>query len=106
RAVESLIQATHDTDWWVSERAVDALAEIGSKRALPRLTEMLQAGNSKALPIVVRAIGKLGDAKFVDSLMPLMARSEREVRLEAIQALAKLVDERRVDQLRLELQTQ
>jgi serine/threonine-protein kinase len=94
RAVESLIQATHDADWWVS------------KRALPRLTEMLQAGNSKGLPIVVRAIGRLGDSKFVDMLMPLMGRSEREVRLEAIQALAKLVDERRVDQLRLELQTQ
>ncbi len=26
----SLIDATKDTDWWVSERAVDALAEIGS----------------------------------------------------------------------------
>ena len=31
RAVDSLIQATKDTDWWVSERAVDALAEIGSE---------------------------------------------------------------------------
>ncbi|HEY6482103.1 MAG TPA: HEAT repeat domain-containing protein [Steroidobacteraceae bacterium] len=106
RAVESLIQATHDEDWWVSERAVDALAEIGSKRALPRLTEMLRAGNAKALPIVVRAIGRLGDAKFVDMLMPLVSNAEREVRLEAIQALAKLVDERRVEQLRVELQTQ
>jgi len=33
-AVDSLIQATRDSDWWVSERAVDALAEIGSKRAV------------------------------------------------------------------------
>ena len=41
RAVDSLIQATRDTDWWVSERAIDALAEIGSKRAVPRLVEML-----------------------------------------------------------------
>jgi len=90
----------------VSERAVDALAEIGSKRALPRLAEMLQSGNSKAMPIVVRAIGKLGDTKFVDTLLPLVSGSEREVRIEAIQALAKLVDERRVDVLRAELQNQ
>ena len=31
RAVGYLIEATHDTDWWVRERAVDALAEIGSR---------------------------------------------------------------------------
>ena len=66
RAVDSLIQATRDPDWWVSERAIDALAEIGSKRALPRLMEMLNApGNIKATPIVVRALGKLGDSKLV-----------------------------------------
>jgi eukaryotic-like serine/threonine-protein kinase len=106
RAVDSLIQATHDSDWWVSERAVDALAEIGSKRALPRLAEMLQAGNSKSLPIVVRAIGRLGDTKFVDTLMPLVSQGERDVRIEAIQALAKLVDDRRAEALRTELQIQ
>ena len=36
RAVNFLIEATKDKDWWVSERAVDALAEIGSKKAVPR----------------------------------------------------------------------
>jgi serine/threonine-protein kinase len=104
RAVDSLIQATHDGDWWVSERAVDALAEIGSKRALPRLAEMLQSG--KSLPIVVRAIGRLGDTKFVDNLMPLVSQGERDVRIEAIQALAKLVDNKRAESLRTELQIQ
>jgi len=105
RAVDSLIQATRDQDWWVSERAVDALAEIGSKKAVPRLLEMLQGG-PKAVPIVVRALGKLGDARLVDTLMPFISRPEREVRIEAIQALSKLVDERRAEQLRTELQTQ
>ncbi len=107
RAVDSLIQATRDTDWWVSERAVDALAEIGSKRALPRLMEMLQApGNGKATPIVVRALGKLGDGKLVDTLLPLVARPEREIRIEAIQALSSIADDSRADQVRLELQAQ
>ena len=41
RAVAQLIEATKDADWWVSERAVDALAEIGSTKALPRFIEML-----------------------------------------------------------------
>jgi serine/threonine-protein kinase len=107
RAVDSLIQATRDTDWWVSERAVDALAEIGSKRALPRLMEMLNApGNIKATPIVVRALGRLGDGKLVDTLLPLVARPEREIRIEAIQALSRLADDSRADQVRSELQAQ
>jgi serine/threonine-protein kinase len=58
------------------------------------------------MPIVVRALGKLGDAKTVDSLLPLLARPEREVRAEAIQAIGKLTDERRADQVRAELQAQ
>ncbi len=107
RAVDSLIQATRDSDWWVSERAVDALAEIGSKRAVPRLMEMLHTGShGKALPIVVRALGKLGDAKLVDTLLPLVARPEREIRIEAMQALSKVADETRADQVRQELQAQ
>jgi serine/threonine-protein kinase len=107
RAVDSLIQATKDTDWWVSERAIDALAEIGSKRAVPRLMEMLHTpANGKATPIVVRALGKLGDAKLVDTLLPLIARPEREIRIEAIQALSKVADENRADQVRNELQAQ
>src|SRR4029077_11117263 len=56
--------------------------------------------------IVVRAIGKLGDSKFVDTLLPLVSNGEREVRIEAIQAAAKLVDPRRVEHLRAELQNQ
>jgi HEAT repeat protein/tRNA A-37 threonylcarbamoyl transferase component Bud32 len=107
RAVDSLIQATRDNDWWVSERAVDALAEIGSKRAVPRLMEMLHtASHSKAMPIVVRALGRLGDAKLVDQLLPLVVRPEREIRIEAMQALSKVADESRAEQVRSQLQAQ
>jgi HEAT repeat protein/tRNA A-37 threonylcarbamoyl transferase component Bud32 len=107
RAIDSLIQATRDSDWWVSERAVDALAEIGNKRAVPRLMEMLHSGTpGKATPIVVRALGKLGDSKLVETLLPLVARPEREIRIEAIQALSKVADESQADQVRKELQAQ
>jgi HEAT repeat protein/tRNA A-37 threonylcarbamoyl transferase component Bud32 len=107
RAIDSLIQATRDSDWWVSERAVDALAEIGSKRAVPRLVEMLHTpANGKATPIVVRALGKLGDGKLVDTLLPLVARPEREIRIEAIQALARVADESHAGQVRTELAAQ
>jgi HEAT repeat protein/tRNA A-37 threonylcarbamoyl transferase component Bud32 len=103
RAVAQLIDATRDPDWWVSERAVDALAEIGSSKALPRFIDMLQ-GEAKSLPTVIRAIGKIGDQKALENLLPLLSRPENEIKVEAIAALAKLADERRADTIRVRLQ--
>jgi serine/threonine-protein kinase len=103
RAVAQLIEATRDKDWWVSERAVDALAEIGSSKALPRFIDMLQ-GEPKSLPTVIRAIGKIGDQRSLESLLPMLARPENEIKVEAISALAKLADERRADTIRVRLQ--
>jgi serine/threonine-protein kinase len=106
RAVGHLIDATKDKDWWVSERAVDALAEIGSKRAVPRLLEMLGTTPPRSLPVVVRALGRLGDYKVIDSVMPMLAREEKDIRLEAITSLAKLADERRLENIRVQIQAQ
>ena len=105
-AVSHLIEATRDKDWWVSERAVDALAAIGNKRAMPRLQEMLQAGAPRSMPVVIRAIGKLGDYKSVEPLLTLINRPEKDIRVEVIGALAKLSDERRAEHVRLQLQAQ
>jgi eukaryotic-like serine/threonine-protein kinase len=106
RAVSHLIEATRDPDWWVSERAVDALAEIGSKKALPRLAEMLQVAPAKSLPVVLRAIGKLGDHRLIEPLLGYLARPEKEIRVEAIHALGKLSDEKRAEHVQLQLQAQ
>jgi serine/threonine-protein kinase len=106
RAVGHLIEATKDKDWWVSERAVDALAEIGSKRAVPRLIEMLDSTPPRSLPVVVRALGRLGDYKVIDAVLPMLVREEKEIRLEAISSLAKLADERRLEQIRVQIQAQ
>src|ERR1700727_1901362 len=103
RAVAQLVEATRDTGLWVSERAVDALAEIGSSKALPRFIDMLQ-GEAKSLPTVIRAIGKIGDQRSLESLLPLLSRPENEIKVEAISALAKLADERRADTIRVRLQ--
>ncbi|MEO8314752.1 MAG: HEAT repeat domain-containing protein [Pseudomonadota bacterium] len=106
RAVSHLIEATKDKDWWVCERSVDALAEIGSKRAVPRLLEMLQTTPPRSLAVVVRAMGKLGEGKHVETLLPFLSRPEKELRIEAMQALARISDERRADHVRMQLQSQ
>ncbi|MDE2251059.1 MAG: HEAT repeat domain-containing protein [Gammaproteobacteria bacterium] len=106
RAIAQLIDATRDQDWWVSERAVDALAEIGSAKALPRLKEMLQTAPAKALPVVVRAVGRIGSAEHVGLIAPFLARSEKEIRVEAIGALAKLANEELAEQISVQIQGQ
>jgi HEAT repeat protein/tRNA A-37 threonylcarbamoyl transferase component Bud32 len=100
RAVNFLIEATKDKDWWVSERAVDALAEIGSKKALPTLIELLNAENTRSLPTVARAIGKIGDARALESMIRLLERPEKEIKVEAMNALARLTDDKRADSVR------
>src|SRR5262249_93590 len=44
--------------------------------------------------------------KLVGELLPLVARPEREIRIEAMQALSKVADESQADQVRRELQAQ
>ena len=87
----------------MSERAVDALAEIGSAKALPRFIEML-GGEVKSLPTVIRGIGKLGDQKSIEHLLPMLQRPESEIKVEAIAALARLADERRAETIKVRLQ--
>jgi serine/threonine-protein kinase len=47
----------------------------------------------------------VGDQKSVEHLLPLLQRQESEIKLEAIAALAKLSDERRVETIRSRLQS-
>ena len=103
RAVAFLIEATRDKDWWVRERAVDALAEIGSPAALPALLDLLETSDDRSLPTVARAIGKLGDSAQVTRLLPLLDHTAKEVRLEAITALTRLVDDQTSEAVRARL---
>jgi eukaryotic-like serine/threonine-protein kinase len=104
RAVDYLLQATHDTDWWVSERAVDALAEIRNRRAVPRFIEMLK-GPARSVPSAIRALGKVGDARVIDVLLPQLARPEKEIRIETMAALARLADGEAVDSVKARIRS-
>jgi len=99
RAVNHLIAATDDTDWWVRERAIDALSQIGSPKALPKL-ESLLGKDPKTDTVIIRALAKMGDARHIVQIVPMLKRPEREIQLEAIKALAKLADESHADTIR------
>ena len=98
-AVDTLIKATDDEDWWVRERAVDALAQIGNKKALPKLVNML-GSNAKTDTVVVRALGKLGDAEIISKIIPMLQRPEREIQVEAIKAISHLADQQHFQTVR------
>ena len=99
RALTFLIEATRDKDWWVSERAVDALGAMGNRKAVPRLLEMLKS-NPKSVPTVVRALGKIGDAAATEGVLQALDRSETDIRVEGMSALARLADDKSVDAVR------
>ena len=96
RAVDKLIEATKDPDWWVSERAADALAEIGDAKALPALLEMV-GRNNRSLPIALSAVGKVGTYQLLDKVLPYLQRPEKGVRVAAIGAVAQLAGEQHAE---------
>ena len=99
RAEDHLIKATDDSDWWVRERAIDALSKMGSTKALPKLESML-GQNRKTDTVIVRALGKLGNHNHISKILPLLKRSDREIQIEAIKAIAQLVIDSQAETIR------
>ncbi len=99
RAEEALIGAADDQDWWVRERAVDALAKIGSKKALPKIEAML-GQNPKSDTVLIRALGKLGNANHITKILPMLKRPEREIQIESIKALSHLSNDSHASNIR------
>nr|WP_240901389.1 sister chromatid cohesion protein PDS5 [Thioalkalivibrio sp. XN279] len=96
RAVQHLIAATRDEDWWVRERAADALGAIGDERAIPALVEMLGA-EPRSMPAAIRALARVAGAAAVPHLKPLLDHKDKEVRIEAMKALAEAADPAEAD---------
>ncbi len=103
RAVKHLVQAVNDEDWWVRERAADALGEIGDRSAVPALLSML-TGDERSVPAAVRALGKIGGEDVATKVLPMLNHSEKNIRVEAVNALAKLADQSLATAIKSKLQ--
>jgi eukaryotic-like serine/threonine-protein kinase len=103
RAVDYLMEAVNDEDWWVRERAADALGEIGDKKAVSALLTMLN-GDVRSTPAAVRALGKLGGDNVATKLLPMLEHTEKNIRAEAVNALAKLANETMATEIKTKLQ--
>src|SRR5262249_30820333 len=80
-----------DPDWWVQERAVDALAALGDRRAVSALLRLLQC-DTPATPAVLRALGNLGDPQAVSAVLAILPHGAPGIQKEAPQALATLTE--------------
>jgi len=92
RTLDYLIDALADEDWWVRERTVDALAAVGSRRAVKPLL-MLAEKDERSRPIVMQALANIGDQAVAVDLLPYLEDPEPSVQKEALNALAVLADE-------------
>ncbi len=87
----SLVDALGDEDWWVRERAIDALASMGDRRAVPPLLSVMEK-DSKAAPVAIRALASLGDPQAIPPVLAALRGHDKAVKAEAFRALATLTD--------------
>jgi twitching motility protein PilT len=85
--------ATEDEDWWVRERAVEAVAALKDGRAVPYLVSLLSTRDDMALACL-RALTELEARDAADAVVAQLASPLPDVRLAAIRCL-RVFDESR-----------
>ena len=90
KALGALVRAaTDDADWWVRERALHAVAELGDARAAPYLVKI--AFEEPELRIsAIEALATLGEPKTAPHVAKLLESKSAEVRLAALSCLEQL----------------
>ena len=93
-AVPHCIRFLSSDDWWLRDRAALALAEIREEVALPHLLKMLQ--NPESSLSAAAALGVWGHPKALPALLEAykQAKSQKELRLEILDAFGKIDDPR------------
>ncbi|MEO8430171.1 MAG: PilT/PilU family type 4a pilus ATPase [Acidobacteriota bacterium] len=80
------------TDWWLRDRAAQALAEIRDERALPALLHMLNDPDSDIS--AAAALGVWGSPQALPGLLEAFKKGTKDLRLEILEAFARIPDPR------------
>ena len=100
RAVDCLIEALGDQDEWTQAYATVALGEIGDKKAVEPLVQLL--AKKRVGPVAVRAaqvLADMGDANGVDGLVHILQSGDQEHRVQAAYCLGRIRDPRGLEPL-------
>jgi len=79
-------------DWWLRQRASDALAEIRDERGLQPLLDLLRDRDSDLS--AAAALGRWGNPKALPGLLEAYKRGAMDLRLEILEAFARINDPR------------
>jgi twitching motility protein PilT len=93
-AVPHCIRFLSSDDWWLRDRAAMTLAEIRDESALPHLLKMLQ--NPESSLSAAAALGQWATPKALPGLLDAykQADSQKDLRLEILDAFSKIDDPR------------
>jgi twitching motility protein PilT len=90
--VSHCIEYLTGPDWWLRDRAAQALAEIRDERGLPALLHMLEDPESDIS--AAAALGVWGTPQALPGLLGGFKKGTRDLRLEILEAFGKIPDPR------------
>ena len=96
RATSALAAATSDDERDVRVIAIGELGRLGAREAIGELEHALGSADESTAAAAARALGQIysghGERRAIDALVAALSRSERRVRREAADALARVAD--------------
>ncbi len=93
-AFPQAIDALHDTNWSVRQRAANALGQIGDARALDGLLIALRDASEFVRLSAIEALRQIGDAHALDGLRSALHDTNEYVGSRALEALRQIGDAR------------
>jgi twitching motility protein PilT len=88
--VPHCVQYLRGDDWWLRDRAAHALGELRDERGFEPLVAMLQDSESNLS--AAAALGTWGTAKALPALLEAYKKGTKDLRLEILDAFAKIPD--------------
>ncbi len=90
--VPHYIRFLQGPDWWLRDRAAQALAEIRDERGMPALLQMLHDPDSDIS--AAAALGAWGSPEALPGLLAAFKQGTTDLRLEILEAFARIQDSR------------
>lgn len=94
-AVEILLRHFHEPQWYLRKHAAESLITIGSISIKPVLG-ILSAADEEELFWLCRVLGSLGHPSALTGLEKLLSHETKDVRLYALEAIARIPDEQSI----------
>lgn len=88
KALDALTGMLRDEDWWVREKAVQALGKVGTEKTIEPLLELLD--DPEVRWAVPKTLGDIGGDKAAVYLHDLLEDPERAIRIAALKGLGKI----------------